>query len=475
MTYTDEFASKRIGIVGFGKEGHATATFLQSQGVSAQIFDEKTEADFSPEIVATLRAAGFKFFFGHDFLDFGALDVLFRTPGVRLATAGIAKARESGCVITSQTICFLEHCPATVIGVTGTKGKGTTTTLIYDLLRTAREEQLPEIAGFVRGSVYLTGNIGKDDPFALLPLLTADDVVVFELSSFQLQDVTRSPHIGVCLMVTSEHLDHHADLAEYHRAKAGVIRYQALEDIAVYAQDYPASVAIGTSGRGTAYAFSRAGTVEHGAYAERDIVHIQDVHGTTGSIDVSARQLRGAHNVENIMAASIVAAACGLPLAFIERVVNAYKGLEHRLEYVGTFDDVAFYNDSISTTPESAVAALDAFTEPPVLILGGSEKFADFSELAQRIAARVNMRAIIVVGQTAPRIRAALDAAGVDARLVFEGASNMTEIFSLIAQQAQPGDVVLLSPACASFGMFKNYADRGQQFVAHAKEFQRAA
>ncbi|MBP9686767.1 MAG: hypothetical protein KBD66_03130, partial [Candidatus Doudnabacteria bacterium] len=306
MTYTEELAGKHIGIVGFGKEGQATAQFLCSQGFSAHVFDEKPETDFSPHVVTQLSAVGFTFSFGHDFIDFGALDVLFRTPGVRLATPGIVAARAAGCVITSQTVCFLEHCPAMVIGITGTKGKGTTTTLIYQLLQTARAERLPEAATTVRGGVYLTGNIGKDDPFALLPTLTADDIVVFELSSFQLQDVTRSPHIGVCLMVTREHLDHHADLSEYHRAKSSIIKFQDAEDIAVYAQDYPASVSIGTSGQGTAYAFSRTGTVEHGAYVVGEQVHVQDVHGVTGVIDVSGRQLRGAHNLENIMAATLV-------------------------------------------------------------------------------------------------------------------------------------------------------------------------
>ncbi|MBP9686871.1 MAG: UDP-N-acetylmuramoyl-L-alanine--D-glutamate ligase, partial [Candidatus Doudnabacteria bacterium] len=214
--------------------------------------------------------------------------------------------------------------------------------------------------------------------------------------------------------------------------------------------------------------------VEHGVYVVGEQVHVQDVHGVTGVIDVSGRQLRGAHNLENIMAATLVGVACGLPLPFIERVVTAYKGLEHRLEYVGTFDEVAFYNDSISTTPESAIAALDAFSEPPVLILGGSEKFADFSDLAAHIAVRSNLRGVILIGQTASRIRAELDAAGVGSQFILEGAMNMTEVFGQVATCAQPGDVVLLSPACASFGMFKNYADRGQQFVQRALEFRRS-
>lgn len=473
MTYTEEFIGKQIGIIGFGKEGQATAQFLRSQGVHAHVFDEKPESEFSPEVVASYTAAGFTFSFGHDFSDFGLVDILFRTPGVRLATPGIVRARAAGCVITSQTVCFLEHCPAMVIGVTGTKGKGTTTTLIYELLQAAKREELPEAKDVVRGAVYVTGNIGKDDPFALLPLLTADDIVVFELSSFQLQDVTRSPHIGVCLMVTSEHLDHHADLAEYHRAKAAIIKYQTEHDIAIYAHDYPASVEIGRSGGGTAYAYSRRESVAQGAFVEGEQIHLQHVRGTHGVLDVTGRQLRGAHNLENIMAASIVGMVCGLPVPFIERVVKAYKGLEHRLEFVGMFDGVAFYNDSISTTPESAIAALEAFTEPPLMILGGSEKFADFSDLAARLAARENLRGVLLVGQTAPRIRAALDAAGVGPERILEGAQNMAEIFVQLARHAQPGDVVLLSPACASFGMFKNYADRGRQFVSAAREFRR--
>ncbi len=472
MQYTDSLVGKHIGIVGFGKEGQAVAQFLLTAGLTAHIFDAKQATDFSAELVARYQAAGFTFVFGHDFADFGSLDCIFRSPGVPLATAGLVQSQARGSEITSQTKFFFKHCPAQIIGITGTKGKGTTTSLIHSLLKQAVDLGLPQTIVGEGGSVFLTGNIGKEDPLALLPTLTERDVVVFEMSSFQLEDLEQSPHIGVCLMVTSDHLDHHANLTEYHAAKEAIAKFQTSADTLLFCDDYPATKAIGALGAGKKYAFSRTHSVPEGAYAQDQELFVQTPERAM-HISVAKRQLRGDHNLENLLAAALVGCVVGLPELHITKVLTEFKGLEHRLEYVGTFADVSFYNDSIATVPESAIAAVRSFHEPIVLILGGSDKGADFTGLAIEIAAKPNVKAVIVVGQTTKQIVSALEIAAVPAERVYQGAQNMEEIFAQIASVASAGDVVLLSPACASFGMFQSYADRGQQFRLHAQNFKR--
>jgi UDP-N-acetylmuramoylalanine--D-glutamate ligase len=414
--------------------------------------------------------AGFTFEFAKPLTAFRRCHVLFRSPGVPRMHPAFGEAEAHGVVVTSQTKWFFDHCPARIVGVTGTKGKGTTVSLITRILQTALDQ------GKAGGQflseqtrVFLTGNIGKANPLDVLPLLTADDIVVFELSSFQLQDLTVSPSIGVCLMVTSEHLDHHADLAEYHAAKSAIVSYQKPGDVAIYSEDYPASKSIGQQGRGTKYSFSRYHAVAGGVYMD-DATAILNSMPISGRMDLSKRMLRGDHNYENMCAAIAVGSIFEVPLTVIQEAVTSFPGLEHRLEYVGKFSGVDFYNDSIATTPESSIAAVQAFTERVVIILGGSEKHADFSELGRVLAHADNIRGIVAVGITAPRIQEALSAAGYSGPLLL-GAKNMQEIFAQVGKLAQVGDVVLLSPACASFDMFANYADRGEQFKIAAKEF----
>ncbi len=469
MLTVEDLKKARVGIVGFGKEGQAVARFLKQHGLAARVYDEQARSAFTEAELVSLEADGFVFSFGEVLSSFDDCTVLFRSPGVRRLHPALVAAEMHGIVITSQTKFFFDHCPAPIIGITGTKGKGTTATLIAGILEAACSARAENNLIQTSTRIFVTGNIGKQDPLDILPLLTAVDIVVFELSSFQLQDLTRSPHIGVCLMVTQEHLDHHADLAEYHRAKSAIVAYQGTSDFAIYSDDYPASQAIGAQGKGLKFSFSRYHTVERGAYAEDESVHILGLP-ENGVFSVRERLLPGAHNLENICAASLAAEIAGAPLSIIEKTVVAFTGLEHRLEYVGEYGKVQFYNDSISTVPESAIAALESFSAPTVLILGGSEKNSDFTALAERIASGGHVRGVILIGVTAQRIARALETAGYGGALK-RGATNMVEIFAQVHELAQPGDVVLLSPACASFGMFKNYKERGELFRDAAKKY----
>jgi UDP-N-acetylmuramoylalanine--D-glutamate ligase len=474
ITYTDmltleDITAAKIGILGFGKEGQAVANFLHRHGLTATVFDnKKTRTDFPAEQLAGFEQQGFAFELGKDFGDFSGCAVLFRSPGIPRLSPAIVAAESRGVIITSQTKWFFDYCPARIIGVTGTKGKGTTVSLIARILQAAH---LADVTGpYMKSStkIYVTGNIGKQDPLDILPELSSDDIVVFELSSFQLQDLTRSPWAGVCLMVTQEHLDHHTSVEEYQHAKSSIIAHQSSDDIAIYSDDYPASIAIGQSGKGHTFAYSRFHSVRSGVYAEGEQIHIAGMP-TSGDFTVADRLLRGAHNLENICAAVAVGASVGVPLEVLAQAIKEFPGLEHRLEFVGEYEGVSFYNDSISTVPESSIAALQAFEEPKIIILGGSEKGSDFIELGKVVAAS-NMRGVILIGDMTERLAAALQQAG-NTALVVSGARSMSEIFAQIAGMAQTGDVVLLSPACASFGIFKNYQDRGEQFKAAARQF----
>lgn len=399
---------KKVAFLGYGIDASDVESWLREQGAHITILDEKQDANAFQNL--------------RDF------DVLVRSPGVYRNRPEILEAEQAGVHVTSKMNIFFDVCPTkNSIGITGTKGKGTTSMLIYDMLKAAGRH------------VVVGGNIGKG-VFEHLEKITPETWVVLELSSFQLMDLHASPHIAVTLMVTVDHLDWHKDLDEYVAAKGSMTKYQSSEDISIYNADYPASVRIGTASAGTKIAVRRSDWT-------------------------SPVRLRGEHNKENFAAAAAAARAAGVSDDIIFAVAKNFTGLEHRLEEVGTANGVTYYDDSISTTPDTAIAAIGAFTEPLVLILGGSEKGADFTELGKKIAESPHVKGVVLVGVTAQKIHDAIGAAGAQCALK-EGAATMEEIMEQVQTLVKPGYAVVLSPACASFGMFQNYKDRGDQFKA---------
>lgn len=388
------FKDKKVAILGWGLDTQDIGPYLEDQGAKVTVLDEKK---------------------GDKFAGLEQYDLIVRSPGVYRFRSELLETKTE---ITSKTKLFFDLCPSKIIGVTGTKGKGTTATLIYEILKAAGKK------------VFLGGNIGQG-VFQFLPKLDKNSWVVLELSSFQLVDLTKSPHIAVVLMVTSEHLDWHPTTAEYVEAKKPIVAFQTSSDFAIVNKDYPNSVAIGKAGQGKTIWVSG--------------------HGVT-----LKTRLRGAHNKENIAAAVAVAKILDVPY---KEVVANFKGLEHRLEEVTTVKGVTFYNDSFSTTPETAIAAINAFTEPEIVILGGSSKNSDFSELGKVISQARNIKLVILIGVEGPRI-----GQFIKNKEVLTGGKTMAEIVKLAYNNATSGDVVLLSPACASFDMFKNYKERGREF-----------
>ncbi len=422
------FQNKKIAVVNAGGkvESASNAEFFEKKGAKVTIFD-LTQGDNYLEKL-------------------NEFDLVVRSPGVKLELLkNVAKEK-----ITSQTKLFFDLAPCKIIGVTGTKGKGTTSSLIYGMLKKQ---------GF---DAYLGGNIGEP-PLNFLDKLNAQSIVVLELSSFQLLDLKKSPHIAVMLMTTSEHLDYHKDLEEYVNAKRNILKFQTEKDFAIVNRDYPASNESDVHTNGKVFYVSTERNGYEGCSVKDNAVFLKLNGKEEKLIDASQILLPGKHNLENVSAAVLAAILSGVSKENIVSVLKTFKGLDHRLELVATINGVKYYDDSFSTTPETAIAAINAFNNPEILILGGSSKNSNFEELGEVISTAGNIKAIIGIGVEWERIKAQFRVQN-SKFIIIEGANNMEKIVKSAAKISLPGDIVLLSPACASFDMFKNYKDRGGQF-----------
>jgi len=337
---------------------------------------------------------------------------------------------------------FFENTPSkNIIGITGTKGKGTTSALTAKLL---------EAQGV---KTHLGGNIGTPI-LELLPDIKPGDWIVWELANFQLKPASYSPHIGVCLMITQEHLDWHPSFEDYLDAKANLFKHQTTDDIAIYyaKNEYSKQIAEHSPGKKIPYYEAP------GAFVRDDGTIVL---GETEVINKSDVKLLGAHNLQNICAALTAVFAVAGSLDNAKTVLSSFSGLEHRLELVREFQGVKYYDDSFATTPSATIVALQAFAQPKIVVLGGSDKGATFEELAQ-VVKDSNVRQALVIGKIGDKISVALEAAGFNN--ITTGLTSMPQIIQKARELAQPGDVVLLSTAAASFDMFKDYKDRGNQF-----------
>jgi UDP-N-acetylmuramoylalanine--D-glutamate ligase len=422
-----------IAIIGFGLEGKAAYDYWKD-GNEITVCDQN-QATAVPEGIAARL--------GDDYLqNLGDFDLIVRSPFVHPKQLIEANGEAILDKVTSNSNEFLKVCPTkNVIGVTGSKGKGTTSTLIAKMLEAAGK------------TVHLGGNIGVPALELLENGIAPDDWVVLELSSFQLIDLKTSPHIAVCLMVVSEHMDWHEDFEEYIAAKQQLFMHQDEDDIAIYfgGEENSVSVADASMGVQIPYFEAPGATVTDGAIT----IDGQAICKT------DKLKLLGAHNWQNACAAVTAVWQATQDVAALRQVLTSFAGLEHRLEFVAEIGSAKYYDDSFGTTPETAIVAVQAFDAPKVLILGGSDKGASYDELATVIA-KSDMRQVLLIGEQAGRIQAALDAVGFVA--YSPGGANMTEVVASASNVTQAGDVVLLSTACASFDMFKDYKDRGDQF-----------
>lgn len=424
-----------VAVVGYATEGIASYQYFTSLGHDVTVCDQNPNVDLPEGAQAQL---------GEGYLEnLDRFELIVRSAGIHPELI-LEKNPDVASRITTAVNEFITNSPTrNIIGVTGTKGKGTTSTLITKMLQASGKH------------VELGGNIGTP-PFTFLSTLTQDSWVVLELSSFQLLDLRRSPHIAVCLLVVPEHLDWHADIDEYLGAKSRLFEWQNSDDVAIYYAKNERSQQITQAGAGRKLPYYES----PGAWVNGNIITIDGLEiCTTDEV-----KLLGKHNWQNICAAITAVWQAGThDIAAIRSVITTFTGLEHRLEFVRELAGVQYYDDSFGTTPETAIVAMQAFTQPKIAILGGSDKGADYDELAATVAS-TQVRTAILIGDQAPRIKQALSAAGYTQTI--EGCQNMSDIIAAARNAAQPGDVVLLSTGCASFGMFQNYKDRGDQFKA---------
>ncbi len=436
------FRGRRVGIIGLGREGTDLARVLSGWGAHVLVNDRATPETLSGAL-ALLEGLGVSFVLGRQTGDeLLECDEIFVSPGVPPDAPAVATPASAGIPISSATALFFELCPGPILGITGSSGKTTTTSLVGAMLRRAA---IPVLVG---------GNIGVP---VLGRLETLDERTwcVLELSSFQLSDMTVSPHVAAILNITPNHLDRHPDMADYVRAKANIIRYQRPDDVCILNADDP--ITAGLPHQSEARFFSvRQPT--NGAWLDGDQLWL------AGAGEPLLRRaevpLRGIHNVANALAAGALAAAAGCDSDAIADAIRAFRPVPHRLEVVATIDGVTYINDSIATSPERSMAALRAIDEPVVLIAGGRDKHLPMDEWARLIVAKV--RAVVLVGEAASSIRAALDEAAPTIPIVT--APCFSDTVPMARELALPGDIVLLSPGCTSFDSFVDYEARGEAF-----------
>ena len=438
----DELSRKSILILGFGTEGQATYAFLRKKWPEKRlsIADKRTIEEFPPDVIARIQNdPALNLNFGPRYLDSADghnCQVIIKTPGIPASIDAVARARKAGCVLTSHSQIFLDNVPRErVIGITGTKGKSTTASLIHHILKSA---------GL---AAELVGNIGQP-PLALIDTVSQDTWFVHEFSSHQLAEIERSPHIAVLLNIVPVHLDYYATFDEYVAAKENITKFQTSEDFLIYAADYPIPTAIANRSKAVLKPFHTNASGD----SIDEMVNLNEI------------PLPGRFNLQNVMAAVSAASLCGVEPAAIREAVRTFQPLPHRLEPAGTYKDITFYDDSIATVPGATLAALDALgANVQTLILGGHERNLDFAELGARLPATI--KTVILFPPTGLRIWNAIETCSRNTRLPAAFfVRDMEQAVKIAYQQTDPGKICLLSPASPSFGIFTDYKERGDLF-----------
>lgn len=443
--FRDDIKGKTVGFLGVGVSNIPVMKLLAKFGAKI-IARDKNEA--VKEKIADIPHV--TYYLGENYLDDIKEDMLFKTPGIRYDMGALNEARKNGVIVTSEMEVLFSLCPAKIIAVTGSDGKTTTTTLIAKIL---------EKSGY---HVILGGNIGKC-VLGDIENIKKDDVVVLELSSFQLHTMTMGPDIAVVTNVSPNHLDWHKDMQEYIDAKENIVLNQREDSLTVLNEDNEITAEFKKDVKGKLRTFSYNKEVENGVYQKDGTIYV-DGKELMREDDIA---IVGRHNVENYMAA-IAATYDMVSPEDILYVAKNFGGVEHRIEFVREIDGVKYYNDSIATTPTRTMAGLKAFSQKVILIAGGYDKKVSFEPVARLIPSHV--KELILIGQTANIIET-------EVRKISDKEPNIThcgtfkEAVDTAKSFAKKGDVVLLSPACASFGMFKNYEQRGEMFKEMVNHF----
>lgn len=451
--YLASLQNKTVAVIGIGVSNRPLIELLLSRGVAVTACDKKDRTALGA-LAEELEEKGCRLRLGPDYLRDLTEDVIFRTPGMRPDLPELTAAVKRGSKLTSEMEVFFEVCPCPILAVTGSDGKTTTTTILAELLRAAGK------------TVHLGGNIGHP-LLAETGSMTAEDLAVLELSSFQLMTMSWSPHIAVVTNLAPNHLDMHKDYAEYISAKENIFTHQSASDIVVFNADNEVTRSFIGRQRGELRTFSRRETVERGTYlapddaGEGQAIWMSNENGRRQVLPLAEIKLPGIHNVENYMAA-IAAVDRLVPDKIIRDFAKNFGGVEHRIELVRELDGVRYYNDSIASSPSRTIAGLNAFPEKVILIAGGKDKGISYGSLGPVVNEHVKL--LILCGATAGVIRASVEQAENYGGLEIADVEDYHQAVSLARGRAKEGDVIILSPASTSFDRFANFMERGRVF-----------
>ena len=443
------YAGKRMLIAGAARSGIAAAEFLLGRGATVILTDTRSEDELQPALGPLRIKAGEGRLLlelgGHRLETFSKCEMVVVSPGVPLSLPCLEVSRSSGIPVIAEVELAFRHLKGRILGITGSNGKTTTTVLVNEMLRSAGLRS------------YAAGNIGVP-LISLAAASTCEDFYATELSSFQLEGIDRfRPAIAALLNLTPDHMDRYPGFEAYAAAKRRIFMNQGPGDFAVLNTDDPAVASLCADVKSTPFYFSQSTAPDRGSYVKEGRINYRDGSTEKELFSVEDIQLRGSHNLENVLAASTVAMLAGVPCRHLREAIRGFSGVEHRLERVAEIDGVEYFNDSKATNVDAAAKSLRAFSGGIHLIAGGRDKGADFTALRDIVRERVKQ--LVLLGEAAGKIR---DALAGTARTV--PAADMREAVETCRKAASAGDVVLLAPACASFDMFENYEHRGRVF-----------
>jgi UDP-N-acetylmuramoylalanine--D-glutamate ligase len=446
-----ELNNKRVLVVGLGKSGVASALFLKARGARVTVSDTKPQEQLGAEIPLLLDQGIVVETGGHGDRTFQGQDLIVVSPGVPADTPVLVQARALGERVIGEVELASQFLPGGIVAVTGSNGKTTTTTLTGEIVAAGG---FPTVVG---------GNIGTP-AISLVERATPETIVVLEVSSFQLETIqTFRPKIAVVLNVTPDHLDRHHSFAAYVDAKARIFENQQADDFAILNADDPNCAELAVRTKAQVFWFSRKREEKQGAYVSSGRIFFRGSGGAREIMLVSEIPLKGAHNLENVLAGVCAGALLGCEPQQTRQAVRNFKAVEHRLEYVATIRGVEYFNDSKATNVDATVKALESFPANIHLILGGKDKGSDYTVLNDLLRQRV--KRVYTIGAAAKKIEAQIEGA---AEIVQAG--TLESAVKRATAVAQEGDIVLLAPACASFDQFRNYEHRGKVFKEVVRE-----
>ena len=451
-----DWNNKNILIIGAARQGLALARYLTKHGAKVTLNDIRMPFDLKDE-QAALQDVPVEWALGAHYSSLlNGKDLVCLSGGIPLTLPLVREAQKRGIPLSNDTQIFLEAVPCKTIGITGSAGKTTTTTLVGRMAKAAYADS--------ENKVWVGGNIG-DPLLNYVDEMQPNDIAILEISSFQLEQMTLSTNIAAVLNVTPNHLDRHGTMEAYTAAKARLLENQTAADIAIVSRDDEGAFAMRNLSPGTLLTFGSKPLAkgESGTYPINEYIYFREDRTEMELITADIIQLRGKHNLANVLAACTIGFAAGFPTSALKAALNDFQGVEHRLERVRELDGVVWYNDSIATAPERAMAAVRAFDEPIVLMLGGRDKKLPWDSLAELIHQRVDH--VVLFGEAASKIAKAIGGSRLGGRpYTIAHCIGLEDAVRTAAKVAEAGDVVLLAPGGTSFDEFKDFAERGERF-----------